>query len=84
MLLPGFGVGVGMLDFPGGSAVKNPLAKGGDGGSILGWGRAPGEEREMATHSSILPWEIPQTALVGYSLWGVTEAMTTPPTKVRD
>ena len=28
-------------------------------------------EEEMATHSSILAWEIPQTEeLVGYSPWG--------------
>ena len=37
-----------------GSVVKNLLANAGDGGSILGSGRSPGEE--MATHS-ILPAE---------------------------
>ena len=31
----------------------------GDPGSIPGSGRSPGEG--MATHSSILPWEIPRT-----------------------
>ena len=36
--------------------VKNPPANGGDRGLIPGLGRSPGEE--MATHSSILAWEI--------------------------
>ena len=27
----------------------------------------------MATHFSILAWEIPQRSLVGYSLWGCKE-----------
>ena len=32
-------------------------------------------EEEMATHSSILAWEIPQTEeLVGYSPWGRKES----------
>ena len=35
-------------------------------------------EEEMATHSSILPWEIPwHKSLVGYSLWGCNESDTT-------
>ena len=38
----------------------------------LGW-EDPLEE-EVATHSSILAWEIPQT---GYSLWGCREVDTT-------
>ena len=45
--------------FSGGSMVKNLPANAGDTGdtgSILGW-----EEKEMATHSSILAWEIPWT-----------------------
>ena len=37
--------------------VKNPPANAGDLGSILG-GDDP-LEKEMATHSSILAWEIP-------------------------
>ena len=45
--------------FPGGSAVKNPPANAGDTGLIPGVGRSP--EKEMATHSSILAWEIPRT-----------------------
>ena len=57
------------------SVVKNPLANAGavrDAGPIPGWGRSPREgndtlgwedplEKEMATHSSILAWEIPWT-----------------------
>ena len=31
----------------------------------------------MATHSSILAWEIPQRSLAGYSPWGPTESNTT-------
>ena len=42
--------------FPGGSVVKNPPANAGDGGSIPGSGEFPGEK--MATHSSVLAWEI--------------------------
>ena len=38
--------------------VKNLLAVSAeDAGSILGWGRPL--EKEMATHSNILVWEIP-------------------------
>ena len=47
------------LGFPGGSVVKNLPASVGDVGSIPGWGRSP--EKKMATHSSILAWEIPWT-----------------------
>ena len=49
--------------------VKNLLVTAGDSSSAPGLGRSPGEE--MATHSSILAWEIPWTEkLVGYSPWG--------------
>ena len=45
------------LGFPSGSVVKNPLANAGDMGSFLG---QEGQlEKEMATHPSILTWEIP-------------------------
>ena len=47
------------MGFPDSSVVKNPLANAGDAGSIPGSGRSP--EKEMATHSSILAWEIPWT-----------------------
>ena len=46
--------------FPGDSAVKNPPANAGDArdmSSIPRSGRVPGGS--MATHSSILAWEIP-------------------------
>ena len=48
--------------FPGGSVVKNLPTNArnvGDLGSIPGLGRSL--EEEMATHSSILAWEIPRT-----------------------
>ena len=44
---------------PGGSVVKNPPASSGDRGSIPWLGRSL--EKEMATHSSILAWEISWT-----------------------
>ena len=46
-----------LLDFPGGSEVKASAWNAGDLGSI------PGDplEKEMATHSSLLAWEIPWT-----------------------
>ena len=47
------------MSFPGGSALKNLPADAGDAGSIPESGRSPGEE--MATHSSILAWEVPWT-----------------------
>jgi len=55
--------------------VKNPLANAGDGidvGLILGW--EDPLEKEIATHSRILPWEISWTGEpVGYSPWGRKE-----------
>ena len=50
------------MGFPGGSVVKNLPANAGDArdaNSVPGSGRSLGEE--MATHSSILAWEIPWT-----------------------
>ena len=47
------------MGLPGGSAVKNPPANAGDKGSIPG--QEDPLEKEMATNSSILAWEIPQT-----------------------
>ena len=49
--------------FPGGSVAKNPPTNAGDVGLIPGSGRSSGEE--MATHSSILAWEIPWTVEPG-------------------
>ena len=51
--------------FLGGSVVKNPSASVGVAGSVPGLGRPP--EKEMATHSNILAWEIPWTEDPGRS-----------------
>ena len=48
-----------IVNFPGGSVVKNLPVNAGDVGSIPGLGRAPRERK--ATHSSILDWRIPRT-----------------------
>ena len=45
------------LGFPGGSVVKNPSAKQEMWVQSLGW--EDPLEKEMATHSTILAWEIP-------------------------
>ena len=56
--------------------VKNPPADAGDAGSIPGWGRSL--EMEMATHASVLAWEIHgQRSLADYSSWGCKESDTT-------
>ena len=57
------------MGFPGGSVVKNLSANARDAGSIPGSGRSP--EKEMATHLSILAWEIPGTEEPGrlQSMW---------------
>ena len=45
---------------------------------VLSLGQENPLEEEMATHSSILAWEIPGTVeLVGCRLWGLTESDTT-------
>ena len=49
----------GDMSFPGGSEVKNPPANAGDMGLIPGLERSL--EKEMATQSSILAWEISWT-----------------------
>ena len=51
------------LCFSSGSIVTNLPANAGDVGSMLESGRSP--EEEMATHSSILAWEIPRTEELG-------------------
>ena len=48
-----------MQGFLGGSTVKTPPANAGDKSSILGW--EDPLEKKMATHSSVLVWEIPRT-----------------------
>ena len=45
--------------FPGSSVVKNPPAK--QETQVRSLGREDPLEKEMATHSSILAWEIPST-----------------------
>ena len=45
-----------LMGFPGGSGSKESACNAGDLGSIPGLGRSL--EKEMATHSSILTWEI--------------------------
>ena len=45
--------------FLGGSAVKTLPANAGDKSSILGW--EDPLEKELATHASVLVWEIPRT-----------------------
>ena len=47
------------MGFPGGSVVKNLLANAGE--ASLSRGQEDPLEEEMATHSSILAWEIPWT-----------------------
>ena len=50
---------VARMGFPGGSAVKNPPANAEDW--IWSLGQEDPLEKEMATYSSILAWEIPWT-----------------------
>ena len=45
--------------FPGGLMIKNPPAK--QEMWVQSLGQEGPQEKEMATHSSILAWEIPQT-----------------------
>ena len=51
------------LYVPGGSLVKNPPAK--QGMRVWSPGQEDPPEREMATHSSILAWDIPWTVEPG-------------------
>ena len=66
--------------FPGSSVVKNCLPMQETRVQSLGQADPP---KEMATHSSILAWEIPWTSLsrllclVGYRPWGRKESDTT-------
>ena len=48
-----------VLGFPGGSAVKHLPANIGD--RVLSLGQENSLEKEIASHSSILAWEIPWT-----------------------
>ena len=64
------------MSFPYGSVLKNPPAKQEMQVWSLGW--EVHLEKEMATHSSILAWEIPWTEESGglYSPWGRQESDT--------
>ena len=57
--VPGLIPGQGTKDFPGGSMVKNLPAKQEMQAQSLDW--EDPLEKELATHSSILAWEIPRT-----------------------
>ena len=48
-----------ILAFPGGSAVKNPPAM--QETKVQTLGQEDSLQKEMATHSSIIAWEIPWT-----------------------
>ena len=57
------------MDFTSGSVVKTLPAKQETWIQSLGWDDPL--EKEMATHSILLAWEIPgQRSLAGYSPWG--------------
>ena len=50
------------MGIPGGAVVKNPPADAGDTRDpVQSLGQEDPLEKEMATHSSILAWEIPWT-----------------------
>ena len=63
------------MDFPGGSVVKNLPARQEMQVQSLGWEDAL--EEEIATHSSILAWEIPWTEEPGglHTVHGVTKEL---------
>ena len=62
-------------DFPGCSVVKNPPAT--QETQVRSLSQEDSLEKEMATHSNILSWEIPRKrSLVGYSPRGCKESGT--------
>ena len=62
------------MAFPGGSVVKNPLPMQKTWVHYLGW--EDPLEKETATHSSILAWEIPTTEEIGkLQSWRVTKEL---------
>ena len=57
------------MGFPDGSVIKKPTAM--QEVQIWSLGQEDPLEKERATHSSVLSWEIHgQRSLAGYSLWG--------------
>ena len=67
---------IGMMSFQGVISVKNLPGNEGEVGSVPGSGRIL--EKEMATHSSILAWEIPWTVERGrlHTVYGVAKSQT--------
>ena len=64
------------MGFPGGSVIKNLLAK--QETQVQFLDQEDPLEKEMAIYSSILAWEIPRTEEPGsYSPWGRKELDTT-------
>ena len=64
------------MGFPSGSVVKNSPAM--QETQVWSLSQEAPLEKEMATHSSILAWEIPWTeSLAGYSPRGLKESDTT-------
>ena len=58
------------MGFPGGTVVKNPQTR------VQSLGREDPLEKEMATHSSILAWEIPWNRGAWWAtVHGVTEVL---------
>ena len=56
--------------FPGGSVVKNPPANTGD--AVRSLGQEDPLEKEMATHSGVLAWEVPWT---GGAWWTIVHGV---------
>ena len=65
------------LVFPSGSDSKESTCNEGDLDLIPGLGRSPNPEKGMATHSSILAWEIPMDRGAWWvTVLGVTKSWT--------
>ena len=58
------------MGFLGGSVVKNPLANGGDAGSIPGLGKIPYRRKWQPTPIFLLGKSHGQRSLVSYNPWG--------------
>ena len=63
------------MGFSGGSVVKNPPAR--QEMWVQSWGQVDPLEKEMATHSSILTWEIPGQRSLADWYMGVAEELDT-------
>ena len=70
-----FSLDILLKGFPGGSVIKNHLPV--QETQVWSLGQEDYLEVEIATHSSILAWWIPQTgSLVGYNPWGYNQSDT--------